>query len=81
MSWDDIKQNPPSNLKFSPLAMIPHKSRKYISIFDLLFGLKMARWDLPSVNKATNEPAPAEALDRVGTFMPCIIEELATDPF
>ena len=24
--WDDINQNSPSNLKISPLAMIPHKS-------------------------------------------------------
>ena len=33
--WDDIKQNPPSNLKFLPVVMIPHKSRKYREILDL----------------------------------------------
>eukprot|EP00956_Cyclotella_meneghiniana_P024897 scaffold50778_cov74-Cyclotella_meneghiniana.AAC.1 len=30
--WDDIKDNPPAQLKVSPLAMIPHKSRKYRAI-------------------------------------------------
>ena len=40
--WDDIKQNPPSNLKMSPLAMIPHKSRKYREILDLSFELNVA---------------------------------------
>ena len=27
--WDDIKDNPPEQLKILPIAMIPHKSRKY----------------------------------------------------
>ena len=40
--WDKIKQNPPSNLKFSQLEMIPHKSRKYRAILDLSFALKLA---------------------------------------
>ena len=26
--WDDLRKNPPPALKLSPLAMIPHKSRK-----------------------------------------------------
>ena len=33
--WDDIKQNPPSNLKIPPLSIIPHTSRKYRAILDL----------------------------------------------
>jgi len=33
--WDEIKDNPPPQLKISPLAMIPHKSRKYRAILDL----------------------------------------------
>ena len=45
--WDDIKQNPPSNLKISPLAMILHKNIKYRAILDLSFALKVAEWDLP----------------------------------
>ena len=47
---------------------------------DLSFALKVAGWDLPLVNEATKETAPAEALDQVVTVMPCIIEVLATAP-
>ena len=60
--------------------MIPHKCRKYRAIFDLLFVLKVTGWYLPSVNKATKETVPAEALDQVGTAMPRIIEALETVP-
>ena len=58
--------------------MIPHKSRKYRAILDISFALKVAGWDLLSVNKATKEKAPAEALEQVGTVMPRIIEALET---
>ena len=27
--WDDIKDGPPEQLKISPIAMIPHKSRMF----------------------------------------------------
>ena len=60
--------------------MIPHKSRKYRAILDLSFALKILGWDLPSVNEATENTAPAEALDQVGAVMPGIIEALATAP-
>ena len=29
IKWDDIKHNPPKNLKISPIAAIPHKSRAF----------------------------------------------------
>ena len=60
--------------------MILHKSRKYISILGLSFALKLAGWDLPSVNEATKEKTPAEVLEQIGTVMPRIIEALATAP-
>ena len=78
--WEDIKHNAPSNLKFSLLAMTPHKSRKYRAILNQSFVLKVAGWDLTSVNKVTKEISPTEALDQVGTVMPHIIEALATVP-
>ena len=43
--------------------MIPHKRMKYTAILDLSFSLKVAGRDLPSVNKATKETAPSEALE------------------
>ena len=51
--WDDINQKSPSNLKFSLLAMIPHKSRKYRAVLGLLFALKVAGLDLTLLNGAT----------------------------
>ena len=33
--WDEIKDNPPPQLKISPLAMVPHKSRAFRAILDL----------------------------------------------
>ena len=58
------------SLKFTPRR----------AILDLAFALKVAGWDLPLVNKATKETSPAEALEQMGTVMPCIIEALATAP-
>ena len=49
--WDYIKQNPPSNLKTSPLEMIPHKSRKYRAILDLSFALKVTGWVKDPINQ------------------------------
>jgi hypothetical protein len=33
--WDDIKDNPPKELKISTIAAIPHKSKDFRSILDL----------------------------------------------
>ena len=60
--------------------MIPHKSSKYRAILYLLFVLKVARWDLPSVDEATKEKAPDEALEKVGKVTTHIIEALSTAP-
>jgi hypothetical protein len=39
VQWEDIKENPPKELKISPIAAIPHKSKAYQSILDLSFWL------------------------------------------
>ena len=67
-------------LKLSRLAMIPHKSRKYRAILDLSFALRIAGFQLPSVNDATKNTAPEEAIDQIGTVLPRIIEAFATAP-
>ena len=41
--WDNIKDNPPEELKVSPIAMIPHKSR-------LVFHAKAKKWRTPSIS-------------------------------
>jgi hypothetical protein len=44
VEWDSIKDNPPTELKISPIAAIPHKSKAYRSILTSLsgYGSKMA---------------------------------------
>jgi hypothetical protein len=37
VAWDNIKDDPPPQLKVSPIAAIPHKSKAYRSILDLSF--------------------------------------------
>jgi hypothetical protein len=34
VAWDSIKDNPPTELKISPIAAIPHKSIQFRSILD-----------------------------------------------
>ena len=41
--WDDIKDNHPLQLKFSPVASIQHKLRAYRSILDLSFALRLKK--------------------------------------
>ena len=62
------------------MAIILHKSRKYITILDLAFALKVSGWDITLVNEATKEISPSKVLDQVGTVIPRTIETLATDP-
>jgi len=40
-AWDDIKDNPPLQLKISPIAAILHKSKAFRSILDLFFRLRL----------------------------------------
>jgi hypothetical protein len=76
--WDDIKDNPPEQLKVSPLAMIPHKSRKFRAILDLSFRLRLKDGGtVPSVNEATTLEAPAAAIDQMGHALSRIIHAFA----
>jgi hypothetical protein len=59
VKWDDIKHNPPPELKISPIAMIEHKSKPYRAILDLSFPVTLAdKSKYPSVNDATLKTAP-----------------------
>jgi hypothetical protein len=76
--WDDIKNDPPKQLKVSPLAMIPHKSRKFRAILDLSFKLRLKDGSVvPSVNEATTLEAPAAAIDQMGHALSRIIHAFA----
>jgi hypothetical protein len=41
VAWDSIKDNPSAELKISPIAAIPHKSKQFFSILDLSFNLRL----------------------------------------
>ncbi len=41
VAWENIKDNPPKELKISPIAGIPHKLKEFHSILDLSFRLKL----------------------------------------
>jgi hypothetical protein len=64
VSWDDIKDNPPAELKIFPIAAIPHKSKQFRSILDLSFNLQLNQGGIvPSVNSTTVQTAPKGAID------------------
>jgi len=81
VKWNDIRHNPPPNLKISPIAAIPHKSRLYRMILDLAFSLKMPTHAIPSVNDSSDKTlAPQHAMYELGNVIPRIVHALATAP-
>ena len=64
VKWKDIKDNIPPQLKISPIAMIPHKTRKFRAILDLSFNLHHKGTKHPSVNEKTIKLAKAEAMSQ-----------------
>jgi hypothetical protein len=82
VSWDKIKDDPPCQLKISPIAAIPHKSKAYRSILDLSFRLRLANRGVRTfVNDTTKKTAPAGAIDQIGECLACIVHAFAeADP-
>ncbi len=78
MLWDSIKDNPPKELKISPIAAIPHKSKDFRSILDLSFRLRLKNGGVQtSVNDTTEKTAPAGAIDQIGECLSRIIHAFA----
>jgi hypothetical protein len=82
VSWDEIKDDPPCQLKISPIAAIPHKLKAYRSNLDLSFWLRLAKRGVrTSVNDTTEKTAPAGAIDQIGECLACIVHAFAeADP-
>ena len=79
IKWDDIKHNPPKNLKISPIAAIPHKSRAFQMILDLSFNITINGEKLPSVNETSDKSlAPQHAMYKLGNVIPRLVWTLAT---
>ena len=77
VKYGDLKNNIPPKLKISPVAMIPHKSRKFRTILDLSFRLCHKGKLLESVNSATVKQAPAEAMVQLGNCIRRLVATLA----
>ena len=78
VKWKDIKNDIPPNLKISPIAMIPHKSRDYRSILVLSFQIRIKGKRQPSVNQSTNKLAPEKSMSGLGRVLQRLIH-LMTD--
>ena len=68
--WDDVKDDPPAELKVSLIAMIPHKLRAFCAILDLSFSIRLAGiYDIPLVNKSSVKTASSGAIDQPGHLL------------
>jgi hypothetical protein len=67
IDWDMIKHDPPPQMKISPIAAIPHKSKAFRSILDLSFLLRLQDGTkLPADNDSTTKTAPSGAINQLG---------------
>lgn len=69
-----------AHLKISPIAMVPHKSRKYRAILDLSFSLKVFGMEIPSVNENATFTVPQHSMQQLGNALPQLIESVARAP-
>jgi hypothetical protein len=79
LGWDSIKDNPPKELKILPIAAIPHKSKDFCLILDLLsFCLRLANGGVrASVNDTTEKTAPAGTINQLGECLSRLIHAFA----
>ena len=76
VKWGDIHNNLPKKLKLSPVAMIPHKSKKFRCILDLSFKLFLQGKEYPSVNETTTKLAKPESMVQLGLSLKRIISTM-----
>lgn len=75
ITLDQLRSLAPPNVKISPCAAIPHKTRKYRKLLDLSWALD----GLKSVNASTDlRQAPLNAMNQLGKVLPRLIHTLAT---
>ncbi len=78
VAWESLKDDPPGELKISPIVAIPHKLKQFQSILDLSFPLRLKQGGvLPSVNATTVKTVPKGAIDQLGHSLACIIHAFA----
>ena len=78
--YGDSKDRLPENLKTSPVAMIPHKSRQFRCILDLSLCLKIDGTKMPSVNSSTTQTAPQNSMNELGRVLERLGSLMASAP-
>ena len=78
--WDVLRKNPPKQLKISPIAAIPHKSRDFRMILDLSFVLKNRQHVEKSINDYTQLLSDHKSMVQLGQSLPRLIWHLAFAP-
>jgi hypothetical protein len=74
VDWNEIQENPPKQLKISPILMVPHKSQRYRTILDLSFAIRLQNGAQGlSVNESKTKSAPRGAIDQLGHSLGRII--------
>ena len=77
--WSQLQKACPTNLKVSPIAAIPHKSRAFRMILDLSFSLRTLGTPIPAVNDASDKSlAPHHAMYELGNVIPRLVHAMAT---
>jgi hypothetical protein len=70
INWVNIRNDIPPNLKVSPIAAVPHKSRLYRMILDLSYQIKINGKKLQSVNDTSDKSlAPQHAMYELGNVI------------
>ena len=77
LKWGEIKDKVSQKLKISPGAMIPHKSKPYRCIIDILFTLFNKEVNLASVNNKTKNLERPENMDQLGLVLKRMIHTMA----
>jgi hypothetical protein len=79
VDWDTVKdKNPPPQMKVSPIAAIPHKSKVFRSILDLSFLLRLRDGTkLPAINDSMTKTAPSGAINQLGHLLQRVIHAFA----
>jgi hypothetical protein len=78
IEWDTINDNPPLELKISPIAAIPYKSKAFRSILDLSFQIRLRDGGfLDAVNDTMEKTAPGWAINLIRECLTRIIHAFA----
>jgi hypothetical protein len=78
--WEDLKRNLPNNIRISPIAAIPHKSRDFRMILDLSYTFTIDGVAWPSVNESSEQEhsPPLHSMAQMGQVLPRLVHAIAT---